>query len=269
MVLTPFQREVCRLMAEARMARGESYVAGAAALNAIVEAARVSRDVDLFHDTAAAVAASWSGDRALLVEHGCEVHVLREREGYVEALVRRGTSSLILQWTRDSAFRFFPLMEHEDFGLTLHPVDLATNKVLALVGRLEVRDWIDVITCHRRIQPLGHLAWAACGKDPGFSPQAILNQAGRASRYSASEIEALSYEGPAPDAGELSRQWHAILREAKEIVAHLPPEQTGKCVLNEHAELFAGDADATAVAVKRGVLTFHAGSIRGAWPQVR
>ena len=28
----------------------------------------------------------------------------------------------------------FPLLEHEQLGLTLHPFDLATNKVLALVG---------------------------------------------------------------------------------------------------------------------------------------
>ena len=34
-------------------------------------------------------------------------------------------------------------------GLALHPFDLATNKVLALVGRLEARDWVDVLTCER------------------------------------------------------------------------------------------------------------------------
>jgi len=33
-----------------------------------------------------------------------------------------------------------------------------------------------------RIQRLGYLAWAASGKDPGFSPAAILDQAGRSSR---------------------------------------------------------------------------------------
>jgi hypothetical protein len=32
------------------------------------------------------------------------------------------------------------LVEHPDFGLTLNPFDLATNKLLVLVGRLEVRD---------------------------------------------------------------------------------------------------------------------------------
>ena len=52
----------------------------------------------------------------------------------------RDRESVLLQWVKDSAFRFFPLVEHADFGLTLHPFDLATNKVLALVGRLEVRD---------------------------------------------------------------------------------------------------------------------------------
>ena len=36
------------------------------------------------------------------------------------------------------SFRFFPLVEHEELGLTLHPFGLATNKVLALIGRLEV-----------------------------------------------------------------------------------------------------------------------------------
>ena len=34
-------------------------------------------------------------------------------------------------------------------GVTLYTVDLATNKVLALVGRIEPRDWIGLIQPHR------------------------------------------------------------------------------------------------------------------------
>jgi hypothetical protein len=67
--------------------------------------------------------------------------------------VRRGAESVILQWTHDSAFRFFPLIEHPELGLTLHPFDLATNKVLALVGRVEARDWIDILQCDAAVQP--------------------------------------------------------------------------------------------------------------------
>jgi hypothetical protein len=58
------------------------------------------------------------------------------------------TATVLVQWARDSAFRFFPLVEHDIFGLTLHPFDLATNKLLALVGRREARDWIDIVECH-------------------------------------------------------------------------------------------------------------------------
>jgi predicted nucleotidyltransferase len=66
MALTAFQRDVCRVLAQTRLRLGESYVAGGAALNELLEASRVSRDVDLFHDRDAALAASWQADRLSL-----------------------------------------------------------------------------------------------------------------------------------------------------------------------------------------------------------
>ena len=134
-----------------------------------------------------------------------------------------------VEWARDSAFRFFPLLRHDEFGLTLHPFDLATNKVLALVGRLEVRDWVDVIACDAAVQPLGYLAWAASAKDPGFGPGAILEAAARSSRYSADEVAELAFDGPPPDAAELSRSWHQIARSRP---IHDRPAATrgGRCV---------------------------------------
>lgn len=170
MALTPFQRRVCRLIARHRIESGESYVAGGAALNELLASPRLSRDIDLFHDTDSALASTWSQDRALLLAHGFDVRIVRDLPAPVEAEIALGPDAVLMEWARDSAFRFFPLVTHPDFGLTLHPIDLATNKVLALVGRLEARDWIDLILCSEQVQPLGYLAWAACGKDPGFSP---------------------------------------------------------------------------------------------------
>lgn len=63
MALTEFQRAVSRLIARRRVADGESYVADGAVLNALAAAPRVSRDIDLFHDTAEAVESSFEGDR--------------------------------------------------------------------------------------------------------------------------------------------------------------------------------------------------------------
>jgi hypothetical protein len=142
MALTEFQRSLCRVIARQRLESGESYVADGVALNAATGANRISRDVDLFHDTTEAVSRSWQTDRALLEASGFQVRPQRQHDGFVEAVVSRGAESVVVKWAADSAFRFFPLVQHADFGLTLHPFDLATNKVLALVGRIEARDWV-------------------------------------------------------------------------------------------------------------------------------
>lgn len=268
MALTDFQRTLCRLLAENRIAAGESYVAGGAALNELIGAPRTSRDVDLFHDTEAAVAASWDADRRVLEQHGFRVEVLRERPSYVEATVGTAAELVRVEWTRESAFRFFPLVQHADLGLVLHPFDLATNKVLALVGRLEARDWVDVIHVAERLQPLGYVAWAASGKDPGFSPAAILDHAARSSRYSAEEVAALAFDGEPPDAGDLSRRWRALLAAARDVVRALPADHVGTCVLTRDAELFTGSAIEASDAFARGELRFHQGSIRGAFPRI-
>jgi len=266
--ITRFQRAVCRLLAQTRRASGESYVAGGVALNELLAAPRRSRDVDVFHDTEAALEASWSADRRILEASGFAVRVLRERTGLVEARVSSGRDAVVVEWARDSAFRFFPLLEHADLGLVLHPFDLATNKVLALVGRLEARDWIDVIECDARLQPLGYLAWAACGKDPGFSPKSILEHAARGARYAAVEIDALDFEGSPPDAADLSRRWHAMLATADRVVDALPPEEVGRCVLHGRDQLCRDDPPALASALEEGRVRFRSGSIRGVLPHL-
>ena len=128
MALTRFQRTLCRVIAENRVQQGESYVAGGAALNLLAGGQRISRDIDLFHDTIEALDASYQADRGVLMRCGYELTSVRERPAYVEATVRKGGDAVLVQWTRDSAFRFFPLMQHEELGLVLHPFDLATNK---------------------------------------------------------------------------------------------------------------------------------------------
>lgn len=269
MALTAFQRDVCRLLADRRRASGESYVAGGIALNVALEAHRVSRDLDLFHDTTEAVARSWDADRVLLDKEGYSVTPERERPGFVQATVSLGQGRLIIEWVHDSAYRFFPLVEHEELGLTLHPFDLATNKVLALIGRLEVRDWLDVLACDGRLQPLGYLAWAACGKDPGFTPLGVLNHARQSSHYSAVEVATLAFDGPAPDAADLSRHWRGALETARAIVETLPADHVGEAVLTVGGQLFRGQAADLERSLSRGEVIFHAGRVGGALPQVK
>lgn len=269
MALTALQGRICRLLAEQRKASGESYVAEGGALNALLGGQRRSRDVDLFHDTISALVASWARDRGTLEAAGLAVDVLRERPAFVEAQVGDGRETALVEWTHDSAFRFFPLLEHPDLGLTLHPFDLATNKLLALVGRQEVRDYVDTIQCHAALQPLGYLAWAAAAKDPGFGPLVILEEAARASRYTQEELGGLEFDGAAPSAAELSVRWRRALSEAREIIAALPAARAGTCVLDQGGELLRASPDELARALSAGGVVFHEGRIRGAFPEIR
>jgi hypothetical protein len=234
----------------------------------VLEASRLSRDIDLFHDTREAVEQSFDVDRSLLEACGFSIIVVRQRPAFIEAEVHRVGDRVLLQWVQDSAFRFFPLVEHVDSGLTLHPFDLATNKVLALVGRVEVRDWVDTIYAHERLQPLGLLAWAAVAKDPGFSPNAILEHAARSARYSAAEVATLAFAGPPPDAGDLSRRWHAAVDQARELLPLLPAEHVGKCLLVENRGLLRGTPEEIATAIATGGVVYRSGSIRGVLPEL-
>jgi hypothetical protein len=269
MSLTDYQRGVCRLLAAERIARGDRYVAGGAALNELLKSGRLSHDVDLFHDTREALLFSWESDRRQLEKAGHQVRPLREFPTFVEAEITRGREGVILQWVHDSAFRFFPLVEHPDFGLALHPFDLATNKTLALIGRAEVRDWADIVHCHAALQPFGYLVWATSGKDPGLSPSFILEQASRTAHYTREDYEILAYDGPRPDLSELGRLWRDMLREAGDLLDLLPEDQVGRCVMAPDGSLFKGSPQALRDALRSQALQFHAGSVCGAWPRIR
>jgi hypothetical protein len=243
-------------------------VAGDVALNQLLSAPRLSRDIDLFHNSQEAVAWTWDADRALLAAAGYSVEPLREAPSFVEARVARGMDRVIMQWAQDSVFRFFPLLEDDLMGLVLHPFDLATNKVLAMAGRMEPRDWIDVLNCDRNIQPLGYLAWAACGKDPGYNPLSLLAELSRA-HYSQPELDMLDFSGSKPDAVLLGELWHEILHTARALCRHLPPGELGKCVISRDGELFRGGVETLPAALKNQNVGFHQGRIGGSWPVFR
>ena len=168
MPLTEFQRAVLRLLAAQR--GPESFVAGGTVINAAPDSPRYSDDVDIFHDAEESVAIAAAADTDLLAKAGFGIEWLVHRTGFQRALVSRDGRSLRLEWVLDSAFRFFPVQADAEFGWRLHLADLATNKVLALAGRWEVRDFVDTLYLDESYASLGLLAWAAAGKRPGVDP---------------------------------------------------------------------------------------------------
>ena len=267
MAVTRFQSEVLKLIARSRIRNGETYVAGGLALNHQLRRPRVSEDIDVFNNSYEALVSAADRDRAELIRAGYEVILRRERNYIVEVTVSKGGETTDIQWVRDSAYRFFPLVDDELLGLSLHPFDLATNKLLALAGRRVPRDWVDMISCAESIQPLAYLAWAANGKDEGLTPNYILDMCERTT-YVQKELDlAVRSEEPVV-AAELSRKWHAMIAAACVTVRLLPAEEVGKVVMTRDGELFRGSDDELRVALASGEIVFHEGELGGAWPMI-
>ena len=184
MPLSRLQSEILRLLAAHR--DPESYVAGSTPLN--WNAPRFSGDIDVFHDREERVTRAAEEDSKVLEEHGFALQWLRREFTYYSALVRRGEETTKLEWVVDSDFRFFPAQRNELFGYVLHPVDLATNKVMAAAGRREPRDVVDLVMIHEQVLPLGAVVWAAVGKSLGFTPEGLINEIRRLARLHGSRL---------------------------------------------------------------------------------
>ncbi|HEV8700906.1 MAG TPA: hypothetical protein VGV60_06505 [Candidatus Polarisedimenticolia bacterium] len=224
MPLTDYQAVVARLLSGNRTF--DSYLAGGAAILIEPNTTRFSRDLDYFHDTEARVAEAFAADRALLERHKFTVDVDLNQAGYVRAVVSQGGNATKVEWARDSAWRFMPTQRDERVGFVLHPVDLAVNKVLALAGRDEARDVLDAVHLHRRVLALGALCWAACGKDPGFTPLSLLDLLRRRGRVREEDLARLDLATPI-DLRSLKQEWLEALDSVEGFVASRPPEEIG------------------------------------------
>ncbi|MBI4538751.1 MAG: hypothetical protein HY704_04475 [Gemmatimonadetes bacterium] len=224
MPLTAYQAELGRLLAANRSE--DSYVAGGAAILAEPNTRRYSEDLDYFHDTPERVASAYEADRETLLDQGYVVEPELMQPGYIRAVVRRADHATKVEWAYDSSWRFMPVIRSDQFGYQLHPIDLATNKVLALAGRDEPRDLLDTLHVHHHVLELGPLVWAAVGKDPGFSPLSLLELLRRRGKVRPEDLARLHLVEPV-DVKELKADWLAALDSAEVFVRSRPPEEVG------------------------------------------
>jgi hypothetical protein len=224
MPLTEYQARLARLLSKNRSF--DSYLAGGAAILIEPNTKRYSRDLDYFHDSEARVAEAFSTDRALLEKNGYTIDVDLNQPGYVRAVVRKEEQATKVEWARDSDWRFMPTIRDERVGYLLHPVDLAVNKVLTLAGRDEPRDVLDTLHFHSQVLVLGALCWAACGKDPGFTPLSLLELLRRRGRIREEDLERLDLAEPI-DLRETKRSWIQALNSVEPYVNSLPAEEIG------------------------------------------
>jgi len=252
--LTKFQSDVLRVLAAERSP--DSYIAGGVALNR--EGPRFSRDIDIFQDSQRRLETAAEADARALIKAGFSFSWKQIKEGKREAAVARLGDAMPLEWVADSAFRFFPARRDELFGYVLHPVDLATNKASAAADRREPRDIVDLVTIHENILPLGAVVCAAVGRFPGQSPEEMLADITRHSRFDAGEFRALATEHPI-DAPALHKRIRSMIEDAERFIGRIPSDAVG-FVFMEDGKLVQPDPEVL------GRYQRHAGAPGGVWP---
>jgi Nucleotidyl transferase AbiEii toxin, Type IV TA system len=262
MPLTAFQHEVFATLRRSRSP--DSFVFGATVLNAAAKTPRYSRDIDLCHDLETAVAESAAADEAALVAAGYSVSWQLRQPMFQRATVTRHDGSVKLEWVFDSAFRFYPVEPDDELGWRLHFADAATNKLLALSGRAEPRDFVDAIYLHETYLSLGTLAWAAAGKDEGLNPLLILDLADRFARYRQSDIDCLHLAAPL-SLPELKVKWSQAIEAGRQLIENLPPAEVGCLYLDPLTKLPVSPAPGSPGMDR---LIRHYGSVGGSWPRI-
>lgn len=232
MPLTKHQAAIARLLAPNRSP--DSHLAGGAALHISPRSIRFSNDLDYFHDSVERVAQAFEKDCARLEAAGYAVHTEIRREGYVRAIVSRKESATKIEWAHDSDWRFLPVQKDRVAGYRLSTIDIAVNKLLALAGRDEPRDFVDILHIHRNILPLGALCWAAAGKDPGFTPLSLLDLLRRRGKHRPEDFQRLLLEKPF-DLQKAKAEWLATLENAERFIRSRPPAEVG-CLYYSRAE---------------------------------
>ena len=141
-----------------------------------------------------------------------------------KARVTRTGETGEVDWAADSAFRFFPIERDPLLGWRLHRFDVATNKALALSARSETRDYVDMVELHQTY-PLAAICWAACGKDPGFSPLSLLKMMRRFARLDPAKLEEIQARALNPVALKMAWIEMSDDAEAKKLTIRHGPIQ--------------------------------------------
>jgi hypothetical protein len=253
--LSKLQSHVLRVLAAERSP--DSYVAGGVALNR--DGPRFSGDIDIFQDTEQRLEAAAQADARTLANAGLGFSWKKVLTGKREAEVEGLDDRMRLEWVHDSAYRFFPAQRDELFGYVLHPVDLATNKASAAADRREARDIVDLVTIHENILPLGAVISAAVGRFPGTSPEEMLAEIIRHSRFTAEEFRVLATERPI-DVPGLHHRIRGMIEAAERFISRIPSDAVGAVFLVEGDKAVQPELDALERYQR------HTGAPGGVWP---
>ena len=183
-MLSPLQEQVAAIIAG--LEEAEDFVlAGGAALIVRGDVHRQTRDLDFFGLTADAVDQLLPAVDLALREAGLTVHHVQEAPGFARLVVESADDRTELDLAADA--RLFPA-EPGRLAPMLSGEELAVDKMLAVFGRAEARDFIDLMAIESRYG-FDRLCRLAAEKDRGFTPAVLAEMLGQFRRLGREEFE--------------------------------------------------------------------------------
>ena len=165
-MLTPFQQDLARTISRLPEAEGFALAGGAALIiHGIID--RRTRDLDWFTTRADPVQGLAAAVERRLAEKGVATQRLRSHEGFVRLQASDASDVCEIDVAFDARIRE---PQHTDIAPTLALEELAADKTLAMLTRMEARDYLDVAALEERFG-WQRLLQLAAEKDTGFAEQ--------------------------------------------------------------------------------------------------
>lgn len=183
-MLTPLQERIAVLVA-ASFEGSDFALAGGAALISQGLVDRKTGDLDFFGSSEQVLAERLPAIISALEQDGMTVEVRRSTAQFARIVIRGMDSETEVDFGLDG--RLFPI-EQGPFSPVLASRELAVDKVLAVFGRAEARDFVDLFALEEffRLEDLFALAKE---KDRGFDAKVFAEMTRRMTVLDASEFE--------------------------------------------------------------------------------
>ena len=182
-VLLPFQQRIATSIGQS-LKDSDFALAGGAALIMQGLVDRKTNDLDYFGTSTRVLTERLPLAIAQLQRDGLEVETRRQSDTFVRIVVRDGVNEVEVDFGLDG--RLFPAVQGE-FSPVLTAKELAVDKVLAVFGRAEARDFVDLDALQQHFD-LAELFDLASQKDRGFDLKIFAEMTNRVERLDEEEF---------------------------------------------------------------------------------
>jgi predicted nucleotidyltransferase component of viral defense system len=169
-ILTPFQKQLLSVIGCSDLAPS-FYLTGGTALACYHLQHRYSEDLDFFAEAREAMTGVTAIVADLATELDAAVEFTRTFPTFVETFLTGSSGERIkIDFAFDTPFRLLPTEFDATYGIRVdNATDIAANKLAALFGRSEAKDFVDVYFICQEMMPFDELYRQAAQKHVGIT----------------------------------------------------------------------------------------------------